>query len=67
MIVTSRNPVAVLGCGGWGTALAVHLASTGCPVRLWGRDEVLVRDLSESRENSVYLPGTVLPESVEPM
>jgi glycerol-3-phosphate dehydrogenase (NAD(P)+) len=67
MIETSRNPVAVLGCGGWGTALAVHLASTGCPVRLWGRDELLVRDLSESRENSVYLPGTVLPESVEPM
>ena len=57
----------MLGCGGWGTALAVHLASTGCPVRLWGRDQLLVRRLAEDRENSVYLPGVVLPQSVEPM
>ncbi len=59
--------MAVLGCGGWGTALAVHLASTGCPVRLWGRDQSLIRSLAETRENSVYLPGVVLAESVEPM
>ncbi len=57
----SRGPAAVLGCGGWGTALAVHLASTGCSVRLWGRDQSLVRGLAENRENPVYLPGVVLP------
>ena len=67
MTEISRSPVAVLGCGGWGTALAVHLASTGCPVRLWGRDKVIVRGLAENRENPVYLPGVVLPEAVEPM
>ena len=29
---------AVLGAGGFGTALAVHLAGCGHPVRLWARD-----------------------------
>ena len=30
--------VAVLGAGGWGTALAVHLARAGHDACLWGRD-----------------------------
>ena len=30
-----REPVAVLGAGSWGTALAMHLARVGVPVRLW--------------------------------
>jgi len=62
-----KSPAAVFGCGGWGTALAVHLASTGRPVRLWGRDPVLVGSLTENRINSVYLPDVVLPELVQPM
>ena len=63
----SRNPVAVLGCGGWGTALAVHLTRTGCPVRLWGRDSGLVRELAEKRLNPVYLPDVVLPALIQPV
>ena len=27
--------IAVVGAGSWGTALAIHLARTGAPVRLW--------------------------------
>ena len=61
-----KSPAAVLGCGGWGTALAVHLASTGRPVRLWGRDPVLVGSITENRVNSVYLPDIALPELVQP-
>lgn len=29
--------VAVLGCGSWGTALAVVLAEKGQPVQMWCR------------------------------
>ncbi|HPN79873.1 hypothetical protein, partial [Dokdonella sp.] len=29
-------PVAVLGAGSWGTALAVLLARNGVPTTLWG-------------------------------
>ena len=31
-------PVAVLGAGSWGTALAIQFAHGGRAVRLWGRD-----------------------------
>ena len=32
------EPVAVLGAGSWGTALAALLARQGHAVTLWGRD-----------------------------
>jgi glycerol-3-phosphate dehydrogenase (NAD(P)+) len=31
-------PIAVLGAGSWGTALAIQFARSGKPTRLWGRD-----------------------------
>lgn len=58
--------VAVLGSGGWGTALAVHLAHLGHDVRLWARDPALVQDMRERRANAVYLPDVTLPSSVSP-
>lgn len=58
--------IAVLGCGGWGTALAVHLARNGHHVRLWGRDGELVATLRDTRTNDAYLPGIPLPAGVTP-
>jgi glycerol-3-phosphate dehydrogenase (NAD(P)+) len=61
---SEQRPVAVLGAGGWGTALAVHLARVGHQVALWGRDPVLVRDIAARRANAVYLPDITLPSGV---
>src|SRR5687767_12149547 len=58
--------ISILGAGSWGTALAAHLARTGHDVRLWGRDPALVDQLRRTRENTVYLPGIVLPDAVRP-
>src|SRR6266540_7549603 len=58
--------IAVLGTGGWGTALAVHLARTGHDVHLWGRDASLVARMRQTRENAVYLPGIALPPRLTP-
>lgn len=60
-------PVAVLGAGSWGTALAIQLARSG-PVRLWGRDAATLQKAAATRENARYLPGIRLPDylSVEP-
>lgn len=58
------KPIAVLGAGSWGTALAVHLARADHAVRLWARDPALVAELHEQRRNERYLPGIVLPESI---
>ena len=60
------QPVAVLGSGGWGTALAVHLGRLGKPVRLWGRNRSLVAEMVAKQENRSYLPGIKLPELVQP-
>src|SRR5690606_7274156 len=54
--------VTVLGGGGWGTALAVHLARAGHDARLWARDASLVADMDARRANAVYLPGVRFPD-----
>jgi glycerol-3-phosphate dehydrogenase (NAD(P)+) len=53
--------VTVLGAGGWGTALAVHLARVGHEASLWGRDAALVADMQARRANAVYLPDVTFP------
>jgi len=58
--------IAVLGAGSWGTALAMQLARVGHQVKLWARDVSHVEAMLESRENSRYLPGRALAESIEP-
>ncbi len=64
-----RGPVmpnfAVLGSGGWGTAIAVVLAQRpGVGVRLWSAREATGRDLRERRENVRQLPGVPIPPGV---
>ena len=59
-----RAPVAVLGAGSWGTALAMHLGRVGVPVRLWARDPDLAASMRARRENPRYLPGAALPDGV---
>ena len=65
---SAGEPVAVLGAGSWGTALAVHFARGGRSVRLWGRDRDQLAELARSRSNERYLAGIAFPEalSVEP-
>jgi glycerol-3-phosphate dehydrogenase (NAD(P)+) len=53
--------IAVLGAGGWGTTLAVHLVRTGHDASLWGRDAALIADLQARRANAVYLPDVTFP------
>lgn len=56
--------VAVLGAGGWGTALAAVLAGKGHSTVLWGRNPSLMEELRLRRENRPYLPGVKLPEGL---
>jgi len=58
--------VTVLGAGGWGTALAVHLARVGHDTRLWARDAALVADMCARRANAVYLPDIRFPDRLRP-
>ena len=58
--------LAIVGAGGWGTALAIVLAPRFARVRLWVYEEDLAQRLAATRQNDLYLPGFTLPDNVEP-
>lgn len=57
--------IGVLGDGGWGTTLAIHLAGQGHTVRLWGAFPAYVREVARSRQNKRFLPGVRIPRSID--
>jgi glycerol-3-phosphate dehydrogenase (NAD(P)+) len=61
---TDSFPITVLGAGSWGTALAALIARHGYPVTLWGRDAAQVATIDTRHENTRYLPGVALPDTL---
>ncbi|MCK4993710.1 MAG: NAD(P)-dependent glycerol-3-phosphate dehydrogenase [Candidatus Omnitrophica bacterium] len=57
--------IAIIGDGGWGTALAVHLARKKLKVNLWGAFPDYVKKMERTRNNSKFLPGIVIPMSIK--
>ena len=63
----SARPIAgVIGAGAWGTALAQVLASDHAPVRLWAREEEVVRSIRDHRVNTAFLPDIPLADTLLP-
>ncbi|MFH1478853.1 MAG: NAD(P)H-dependent glycerol-3-phosphate dehydrogenase [Candidatus Omnitrophota bacterium] len=60
-----KTKIAVLGDGGWGTALAVLLAAKGHQVSLWGAFKDNIDSIVKARENKKFLPGIKLPEPIK--
>ena len=56
--------IAVLGAGSWGTALAALMARHGHAVTLWGRDAAVAAAIDQQHENTRYLPGISLPDTL---
>jgi glycerol-3-phosphate dehydrogenase (NAD(P)+) len=61
----SEVPVAVIGAGSWGTALAIQFARGGRPVRLWGRDRERLAVMAVNRCNERYLERARFPDSLQ--
>lgn len=59
------NPLAIIGAGGWGTALAITQARANRDVRLWVFEPDLAETMKRDRENPVYLAGVKIPENVQ--
>ncbi|MEO7761422.1 MAG: NAD(P)H-dependent glycerol-3-phosphate dehydrogenase [Casimicrobiaceae bacterium] len=57
-------PIAILGAGAWGTALAIKL-SPRFEVRLWARDPSQAAALQSTRRNARYLPEAILPPTIQ--
>ncbi|MBI2379687.1 MAG: NAD(P)H-dependent glycerol-3-phosphate dehydrogenase [Gammaproteobacteria bacterium] len=62
----AAHPVAVLGAGSYGTALALLLARNGQDLRLWGRNPEAMAALARDRVNARYLPDVRLPDNLKP-
>lgn len=63
MAEDAYSHIAVLGAGGWGTALAATAARAGRRTTLWARDGGVLVDITAG-ENEKYLPGIELPEDI---
>jgi glycerol-3-phosphate dehydrogenase (NAD(P)+) len=57
--------VAILGNGGFGTALALLLHGAGHRVRLWGHDRAYTESIARTRTNPRYLSDVLLPDAIE--
>ena len=55
----------IFGAGGWGTAMAIHLARQGQTVTLVPRRAEQALALATTRENKEYLPGHRLDDSIQ--
>ena len=59
--------VTLLGAGSWGTAMAAQAARYlhSGDVCLWSRSAKQLEEIQKSGENVGYLPGVILPESLQ--
>lgn len=57
-------PIAIIGAGSWGTAVAVHLANNNHKVILWDRSEQRVKSMQKDLSNEKYLSGITFPKSL---
>lgn len=56
--------ISIIGDGGWGTTLAIHLSRQKYPVTLWGAFPDNIAQSTKSRENKKFLPGIKIPSQV---
>ncbi len=59
-----KKTVAVIGSGGWGTAISTLLARCGFSVNLWSYLKEEAQALEKDRENKAFLPGIILDEAI---
>lgn len=65
--MTDQHPIAVLGGGSFGTAIANLLAENGQHVLHWMRDPEQAQAIRLTRENPRYLKGIKIHPGIEPV
>lgn len=57
--------IGILGGGGWGTSLGLHLYRKRFNVIIWFHSKETLKIVKETRENIFYLPGFIIPNEIE--
>ena len=57
--------ISIIGDGGWGTTLAIHLSRKKYPVMLWGAFPENIAQIAKTRENKKFLPGFKIPSQIQ--
>ena len=60
-----NRTIAIIGDGGWGTALGLTLLRNGHRVRIWGPFADAIERIRGAHENRDFLPGVPLPQELE--
>lgn len=61
----NQKTIGVIGAGAWGTALAQAFSSGGRNVTIWAREPEVVKAINEDHENTIFLKGYKLDESLQ--
>lgn len=61
------KPIAILGAGSWGTALALYLSRRKQQVQIWSIDRTEIEGMLADGENRRYLPDHLLPQTLKPV
>lgn len=64
MALNKIKTISIIGDGGWGTTLAIHLVRRKYAVMLWGPFAQNITQIAKSRENKRFLPGIKIPAQV---
>lgn len=65
MQTTYTAPIAILGAGSYGTALAIALARNGHKTYLWGHNPQKMATLAKQRQNAEFLPDIIFPSTLD--
>jgi|YelNatPaOPRAMG01_1025707.scaffolds.fasta_scaffold06470_4 glycerol-3-phosphate dehydrogenase (NAD(P)+) len=57
--------ISIIGAGGWGTALSLHLYRNKHNIKLWFHSEESLNIVKQNKENIYYLPGFIIPEEIK--
>ena len=56
--------IAIIGCGSWGVALAIHLAKIGNNIKIWSFSEE-EKELINKEKKCKFLPNIEIPDGIE--
>ena len=57
--------ISVIGDGGWGTTLAIHLSKSNYNVSLWGPFPQYLQQIRKNGYNRKFLPGIRIPQEIK--